>query len=449
MPLRTLATMSKPAACDVETLRRFGRPGPRYASYPSPAQFGPHFDADMLRAYIRQSNAEPIPRRLSLHLHIPFLGHEHASAPTPQQRTADSRVYTERLIREVEILGTLFDRDREVARLHLGGWAGSLTSDDISELLASVRSHFCVVAAPERGFSIELDPRTAREADIAEYVNLGFTRADIRVTDAMRDSGDRYARTVAACRERGFLLLNVAMCPSTHALDEFPQLLDAMIATRPDRFSLQEQPAVLHLADAGRADRAARSTQSFELAFDRLGAAGYEHLGLEQFVLPGDAWLVAQAAGTLQRNLLGYTALGNCDFVGLGVGAISHVGDCFSQNARDLRAWEQAIDAGRLPVWRGRHLDFDDTLRAEVIRQIVCLGVIDIGALERRYLIDFRRYFADACARLTAAERDGLVVVSPERIIATSRGRWLLRIIATCFDRYFNEPFEPVLRRDP
>jgi oxygen-independent coproporphyrinogen-3 oxidase len=184
-----------------------------------------------------------------------------------------------------------------------------------------------------------------------------------------------------------------------------------------------------------------------ETAVVHLNDAGYEHLGMDLFILPGDALARARADGTLQRNLLGYTVHSDCDIVGLGVGAISHIGDCFSQNARELRSWEQAIDAGRLPVARGRHLDFDDTLRADVIGQIVCLGRIDVAALERRYLVDFRRYFADACARLTALANDGLVTVLPDRIDATSRGQWLLRIIAGCFDRYLNEPLEPAQRR--
>ncbi len=44
----------------------------------------------------------------------------------------------------------------------------------------------------------------------------------------------------------------------------------------------------------------------------------------------------AQARGGLHRNFMGYTTHADSDLVGLGVSAISHIGDSFSQNPRDL-----------------------------------------------------------------------------------------------------------------
>jgi len=64
--------MNATLLCDTELLQRYDRPGPRYTSYPTAPSFGPHFTETMLREYIRRSNAEPIPRRLSLYLHIPY-----------------------------------------------------------------------------------------------------------------------------------------------------------------------------------------------------------------------------------------------------------------------------------------------------------------------------------------------------------------------------------------
>ena len=86
--------------------------------------------------------------------------------------------------------------------------------------------------------------------------------------------------------------------------------------------------------------------------------------------------------------------------IGLGVSAISHIGDSYSQNPRDLPSWQIAVDAGRLPVFRGMRLDEDDLLRADLIQQLMCQGEIPIAALERRYAIDFDAYFADALDKL-------------------------------------------------
>ena len=39
---------------------------------------------------------------------------------------------------------------------------------------------------------------------------------------------------------------------------------------------------------------------------------------------------------------MGYTTHADSDLVGLGVSAISHIGDSFSQNPRDLPSWQIA-----------------------------------------------------------------------------------------------------------
>ena len=73
--------------------------------------------------------------------------------------------------------------------------------------------------------------------------------------------------------------------------------------------------------------------------------------------LPGDDLSLAQERGGLHRNFMGYTTHADSDLVGMGVSAISHIGDTFSQNPRDLPSWEIAIDSGKLPTWRGMLLD--------------------------------------------------------------------------------------------
>jgi oxygen-independent coproporphyrinogen-3 oxidase len=87
-------------------------------------------------------------------------------------------------------------------------------------------------------------------------------------------------------------------------------------------------------------------------------------------------------------------------------------------------------------VWRGLELDTDDVIRADVISQIMCQGDVDVSAIENRYGIDFWTYFSAAHDLLVRLETDGLVWICCSRIVASSQGRYLLRVIAACFDRY-------------
>jgi oxygen-independent coproporphyrinogen-3 oxidase len=182
------------------------------------------------------------------------------------------------------------------------------------------------------------------------------------------------------------------------------------------------------------------------LAVEKLSGAGYRYIGMDHFALPEDDLARAQEHGTLQRNFMGYTTHANCDLIGFGMSAISHIGDSFSQNARDLPGWQAAIDSGHLPVWRGRELCFDDALRGAVIQQLMCQGRIDIPAIEARFAVDFGSYFADALLQLRPLVADGLATLSASSISATARGRLLLRVIAMCFDRYLEAASVPEAR---
>src|SRR3546814_4396483 len=57
---------------DADLLARYDRPGPRYTSYPTAPQFADGFGEEQLRAAVLASNGDPIPRRLSLYVHVPF-----------------------------------------------------------------------------------------------------------------------------------------------------------------------------------------------------------------------------------------------------------------------------------------------------------------------------------------------------------------------------------------
>ena len=218
------------------------------------------------------------------------------------------------------------------------------------------------------------------------------------------------------------------------------------MAARPDRlavYSYAHLPAMFKAQrqiDENDLPSPAAKLGLLQLAIEKLTAAGYVYIGMDHFALPDDELARAQDRGGLHRNFMGYTTHADTDLIGLGVSAISHIGDSFSQNPRDLASWQIALDQGRLPIFRGMQLNEDDQLRADVIQRLMCQGEIPMAALERRYLIDFRGYFAEALENLQPMVEDGLVRIEPQRIVATSRGRLLLRNMAMCFDRYLDRP---------
>ncbi|HEY5780975.1 MAG TPA: coproporphyrinogen III oxidase, partial [Lysobacter sp.] len=119
----------------IDLLRRYDRPGPRYTSYPTAPRFHDGFDESQLREAIAASNGDPIPQRLSLYVHVPFCnspacfhcGCDYCGCnrvitrdPT-HDPTARGEQYLGTLRREIGLVAPLFDLDREVVQLHLGG----------------------------------------------------------------------------------------------------------------------------------------------------------------------------------------------------------------------------------------------------------------------------------------------------------------------------------------
>jgi len=448
--------MNAHASLNPDLLRRYDKAGPRYTSYPTAPHFKPAFGAEDFRRLAQQTAEAVPPKPLSLYVHIPF-----CSSPclycgcnrVITRSTARAATYVDRLLHEIDSVAPLFGR-HDVVQLHFGGGTPNfLTPAQLGQIIDRLRKHFRFSSRTERDFSIELDPRFVRPEDFEPLAWLGINRVSLGVQDFDTEvqlavnrvqSREQTLAAIDACRKAGINSINVDLMYGLplQSPASFKKTLRTVIEAKPSRLAIYgyaHMPAVFKAQRRIHSEElpdAATRMQLLSMAINMLSAAGYRHIGMDHFALPDDELVRAQDAGTLQRNFMGYTTYGGCDLLGFGVSAISHLGNSYTQNPRDLEAWEAAIDAGHLPVWRGIELDVDDIIRADVIGQIMCQGDVNITAIENHYGIDFWSYFAAARERLTQLEADGLVWICSSRLVASEQGRYLLRVIAACFDRY-------------
>jgi oxygen-independent coproporphyrinogen-3 oxidase len=442
---------------DTELLKRYDRPGPRYTSYPAAPQFTTAFGADEFRVHAARSNERAGPRPLSLYVHVPFCFSPCFYCGCNRLITRDTLQgvrYVRQLLHEIALVAPLFERAREVVQLHLGGGTPNfLGAETLEWLIERLGQAFTLSRTPTRDFSIELDPRTVPPDYAPALARLGFNRVSLGVQDFDPEvqravnrlqSTDETLDLIDACRDSGFRSVNVDLIYGLprQTPAAFRRTLRMVMSARPDRMAVY---GYAHLPGLFKAQRhidattlpsAEQRLELLRLAVEELSAGGYHYIGMDHFALPDDELVHAQEAGSLQRNFMGYTTHAGCDLIGLGVSAISHVGQSFSQNFRELKKWEVALEGGRLPLWRGLALSDDDRVRAAVIGQLMCQGAIDIGAIEARYGIDFAACFGEALARLKQHLADGLVGIADGRITVTRAGRLLLRSVAMCFDAY-------------
>jgi oxygen-independent coproporphyrinogen III oxidase len=444
---------------DPELMRRYDREGPRYTSYPTAVQFREGVDVGAYAAAAATSPGALEGAPLSVYVHIPF-----CRSPcfycgcnkiiTRQMDQADA--YLARLEREIELRAAYFGRDREVEQFHFGGGTPTyLPPERLARLIGTFARHFRLSRADDRDYSIEIDPRTVDPDGLRALAELGFNRVSLGVQDYDPDVQrainrfqpvEMVTRLAEAARGLGFRSLNFDLIyglprqtPAT-----FAATLENVIAQRPDRlavygyahmpqmFKAQRKIVVADLPDA------ATRLALLQMAIGTLTAAGYVYIGMDHFALPGDSLARAQANGTMHRNFQGYTTHASRDLVSFGLSAIGQVGKLYVQNHKTMALYAARLDEGRLPLHRGVVMTGDDVLRRDVIQQIMCGNAVDLDATERRFGIDFDRYFAEELDRLEALRTDGLVERFDRRIALTPRGRLLMRNVAMAFDAYKN-----------
>ncbi|MDP7522429.1 MAG: oxygen-independent coproporphyrinogen III oxidase [Arenicellales bacterium] len=444
---------------NLELIKRYDKAGPRYTSYPTAVQFTESFNSKAYAGYARQSN-EPIPRPLSLYFHIPFcstLCFYCACNKFITKKKEHGVQYLDRLFREIEMQGRLYDQDRRVEQFHLGGGTPTfLSMEQLSELLRVAGRHFTLLDDDRRDFSIEVDPRTITAGSVEELKQIGFNRISLGVQDFdpkvqraihRLQSEESTLAILEAAHSLGFRSTSVDLIYGLpfQGVESFGTTVEKIIKARPGRlsvFNYAHLPDLFSPQQRINAEDLPSPEEKLDIlsqTINQLTGAGYRYIGMDHFALEGDELSEAQDSGTLYRNFQGYATHSDCDLVGLGITSISQVGDCYSQNDRDLESYYARIDKGKLAVVRGIGLTEDDRIRRWVISQLMCYGQVGFSAFTELFDADFFTYFKEARSELGQLEEDGLVVIDEREITVEPAGRLLMRNVCMVFDAYIPE----------
>lgn len=440
---------------DADLIRRYDRAGPRYTSYPTAVQFTDKFGLNEYKAAALASNQDPIPRPLSLYVHIPFCSSPCFYCGCNKVITKDrskSAEYAGYIAREADLVLEHLTGSRKIEQLHFGGGTPTfMSNEELEQLMEVLTTRFPL---EERGeFSIEVDPRTTPPDKVEVLGRLGFNRMSVGVQDFNPDvqkavnrlqSFEMTQATVDAARANGFKSINLDLIyglPKQNR-ETFAETLDKVMVLSPERIALYHYA---HLPDRFKPQRRINSedvpssAEKMKIMLDaikRLTAAGYQYIGMDHFAKATDDLAKAQRQGRLHRNFQGYSTRADCDLVGLGVSSISKIGPTYSQNVRTLEEYYDMLKQGMLPTVRGIVLDRDDILRRAVIMALMCHFEVSKEVIETTYMIKFDEYFRTELAALKQFEDEGLAENSAEWVSVTPRGKLLVRAIAMQFDRY-------------
>jgi oxygen-independent coproporphyrinogen III oxidase len=445
---------------DTALLNKYNQPLPRYTSYPPATELTPNFQPDSFRSAIAIGNYKKTP--LSLYCHIPF-------CETPcyfcgcntiiTQRKSLADPYLDYLIRHINQVASLVDRDRLVHQLHWGGGTPNYLSQNQVELLWNhLNQQFQLAEGAE--VSIEINPRYVDRDYILFLRQLGFNRISFGIQDFNPKVQETINRVQPEAmlfsvmdwiREAGFESVNVDLIYGLpfQTLDTFQETIQKTLRLNPDRiavFNFAYVPWLKPVQKRMPADVMPSSAEKLEIlhmTIDRLTQGGYVFIGMDHFAKPNDELAIAQQSGELHRNFQGYTTKPESDLLGFGMTSISMLQDVYVQNHKRLKDFYRALDEDQLPIEQGVQLTRDDEIRRAVIMELMCQFQLSTQDLENKYHLgfdlEFNDYFETELPLLDALEADGLIKRWSDGLEVTPLGRLLIRNIASVFDAHLRK----------
>jgi oxygen-independent coproporphyrinogen III oxidase len=443
---------------DIELLKKYDRPGPRYTSYPPAPAFSKDFGPDDYKDAIIENNRENPTNVLSLYFHIPFcdtLCYFCGCNMLVTHNRATIRKYLEYLKREVEMVCEFLSSGRKVTQLHWGGGTPSyLNPDEIKELGDFINERFEFVDDPEVG--VEIDPRGLTYEHMKAFREVGFNRISMGVQDfdprvqkaVNRIQPEEITRqAIDWARELGFKSINLDLIYGLpfQTVESFEKTLDKVIELSPERLAvfnfayvpwLKPHQRVIKKEDLPTPDV---KLKILKMTIEKLTEAGYVYIGMDHFAKPDDELAIAQREKTLYRNFQGYSTRAGADLYAFGMSAISQFQNIYAQNYKELKDYYSRIDEGKFPTAVGYRMSQDDIIRKHVIMRLMCDMELTKSEVEEKFNIKFDDYFADSIQKLNEFVEDGLVELSGDKIKVSLMGRLVIRNIAMCFDAYIDK----------
>ena len=460
--------MAQFSKIDIDLLKRYDVPGPRYTSYPTAPAFSKSFGPDDYRKAIIINNSGDNKSDLSLYLHIPFCntlcyfcGCNMLVTHNPQKIEG----YLNALKKEICMVQSLLKKERKVSQLHFGGGTPSyLNPCQIQGLMEFLHHMFKFTFDSE--ISVEIDPRGLTFEHMKAFRKNGFNRVSMGIQDfdpVVQKATNRIQpenltkKAIDWSKELEFKSINVDLIYGLplQKPESFEKTLDKIIQLSPERIAVFNFAYVPWLKAHQRVIRKEDlpspklKLQILKMTIEKLSNAGYVYIGMDHFAKPDDELAIAQKEKTLYRNFQGYSTKSGADLYAFGVSAISQFHNIYAQNTKAFKDYLNKIDKGDMAIAIGYRMNNDDIIRRHVIMRLMCDMEITKSEVEEAFGVNFEEYFASSMLKLKTFLEDGLLEIKKDKIAVKGVGRLVIRNIAMSFDAYIDKLMEekPVFSR--
>ncbi|MFC7698385.1 oxygen-independent coproporphyrinogen III oxidase [Bradyrhizobium sp. GCM10028915] len=428
---------------------------PWYTIYPTVAQFSKAVGGDACERWLQQL---PLDQSVSLYFHIPFcrsICWYCGFARSITRRHSPILDFLGVLRGEIDLVAAQVAQPLPVSDVHFGGGTPTLIEPtEFRRLMELLRRRFAI--SNTAAIAVEIDPRTFTLATCEGLAAAGVNRASLGVQSfdpivqkAINrvQSEAQTERVVQSLRQHGVMRVNFDLIYGlpNQTVQSCVQTATTALAMRPDRlavFGYAHVPSFKKnqrlIDEAALPDSHARAEQAAAMA-NTLTAAGYRQIGLDHFALPHDELALAQKAGRLRRNSLGYSADTCNKVIGFGPSAIGRLGEGYVHNEVTAGSYSGQINAGRLATSKGYCLSLEDRVRAAIIERLMCDFEVDVPAICVAHGFDPVGLLGSG-ERLAMLAEDGIVEMEKGFLRVRPEHRFLTRAVAAAFDCFFAPP---------
>lgn len=440
---------------------KYNIPGPRYTSYPTvPYWEDESFTAEkweksVVRSYNESNDAEGI----SIYIHLPFCEALCTFCACHKRITKQHSVetpYIESVLKEWNLYLKLLEQDSEelvigekkkpvLKELHLGGGTPTFFSPaNLKNLLE--RLFETVEIAEHQEFSFEGHPNNTTKEHLQTLFDLGFTRCSFGVQDydpIVQKAINRIQpyenveNVTNWAREIGYKGVShdlvFGLPHQTWEKMEFS--IRKTLQLKPDRLAFYSYAHVPWIKGVGQRGfdendlpTPEQKREIYENGKKLLKNLGYIEVGMDHFALEHDDLYQSLVNGKIHRNFMGYSSSKTQLMIGLGMSAISDSWYGFAQNEKDVKAYQNRVEEGKIPVVKGHILSDEDLNIRKHILNIMC-------RLETSW--DVQTAFPElqnSLEKLKEMEQDGLVIINENELKITEKGRAYTRNVAMAFD---------------
>jgi oxygen-independent coproporphyrinogen-3 oxidase len=303
-----------------------------------------------------------------------------------------------------------------------GGTPSLLSAGDLEQFMGSLRA-FLTIDAIE--FTVEANPGTVDKAKLESFRRMGAGRISFGAQAAQDRLLKRigrihtwadFVRSFELALEAGFTNISADMMTGLpgQTISDAAETAEKLAALGPEHVScygliLEEGTPLLKAVEEGREALPDNDTERdmFHAARAALEGAGLRRYEISNFAVPGRECL----------HNLNYWH--NGDWLGLGLGAASHFHGYRKENRRDMEAYMQACEAGRLPPADEHAIGPEEAAFETIMLETRLAEGIDFGRFRERHGFDFLLKYREQVDGLISG---GLMASTEKGVALTDRG---------------------------